>query len=99
MALWCAEQYKHNMALRLPLGAQSHVAVSFETPEYTGQVDGLGTLRVLEAVRLLGMQNDVEYIQAKNKQRDLDYSHVACMQAWDAIRSSDCIHPYVHLEL
>ena len=34
------------------LGAQSHVKVSFETPEYTGQVDGLGTLRVLEAVRL-----------------------------------------------
>ena len=37
------------------LGAQSHVKVSFEIPEYTGQVDGLGTLRVLEAVRLLGM--------------------------------------------
>ena len=35
------------------LGAQSHVKVSFETPEYTGNVDGLGTLRILEAVRLL----------------------------------------------
>ena len=38
------------------LGAMSHVKVSFETPEYTGQVDGLGTLRILEAVRLLGME-------------------------------------------
>ena len=38
------------------LGAQSHVKVSFELPEYTGQVDALGTLRVLEAVRLLGME-------------------------------------------
>ena len=38
------------------LGAQSHVKVSFELPEYTGQVDGLGTLRILEAVRLLGME-------------------------------------------
>ena len=36
------------------LGAQSHVKVSFETPEYTGQVDGLGSLRLLEAIRILG---------------------------------------------
>ena len=36
------------------LGAQSHVKVSFEIPEYTGQVDGLGTLRILEAVRPSG---------------------------------------------
>jgi len=36
------------------LAAQSHVAVSFESPEYTGQVDALGTLRLLEAIRLLG---------------------------------------------
>ena len=40
------------------LGAQSHVKVSFEMPEYTGQVDGLGTLRVLEAVRLIGMEKN-----------------------------------------
>ena len=39
------------------LGAQSHVKVSFEMPEYTGQTDALGTLRVLEAVRLLGMED------------------------------------------
>ena len=44
------------------LGAQSHVKVSFETPEYTAQVDGLGTLRVLEAVRLLGMEKKLSLI-------------------------------------
>ena len=50
------------------LGAQSHVKVSFELPEYTGQVDGLGTLRVLEAVRLLGMQDDVRIYQASTSE-------------------------------
>ena len=50
------------------LGAQSHVKVSFETPEYTGQVDGLGTLRVLEAVRLLGMQDEVRIYQASTSE-------------------------------
>ena len=50
------------------LGAQSHVKVSFETPDYTGQVDGLGTLRVLEAVRLLGMQDDVRIYQASTSE-------------------------------
>ena len=50
------------------LGAQSHVKVSFETPEYTGQVDGLGTLRVLEAVRLLGMQDNVRIYQASTSE-------------------------------
>ena len=39
------------------LGAMSHVQVSFETPEYTADVDGIGTLRILEAVRLLGLAN------------------------------------------
>src|ERR1043166_8881813 len=39
------------------LGAMSHVKVSFETPEYTANADGIGTLRILEAVRLLGLQN------------------------------------------
>ena len=38
------------------LAAQSHVAVSFETPEYTANVDGLGTLRFLEAIRILGLE-------------------------------------------
>src|SRR6195952_2252972 len=39
------------------LGAMSHVQVSFETPEYTANADGIGTLRILEAVRLLGLTN------------------------------------------
>jgi len=50
------------------LGAQSHVKVSFETPEYTGQVDALGTLRVLEAVRLLGMEKKVRIYQASTSE-------------------------------
>ena len=50
------------------LGAQSHVKVSFETPEYTGNVDGLGTLRILEAVRLLGMEGSVRIYQASTSE-------------------------------
>ena len=50
------------------LGAQSHVKVSFEMPEYTGMVDGLGTLRVLEAVRLLGMEKKVRIYQASTSE-------------------------------
>ena len=50
------------------LGAQSHVKVSFETPDYTAQVDGLGTLRVLEAVRLLGMEKKTRIYQASTSE-------------------------------
>jgi len=50
------------------LGAQSHVAVSFETPEYTANADALGTLRILEAIRLLGMQNRVRFYQASTSE-------------------------------
>jgi len=50
------------------LGAQSHVKVSFEMPEYTGNTDGLGTLRVLEAVRLLGMEDKVRIYQASTSE-------------------------------
>ena len=50
------------------LGAQSHVKVSFEMPEFTGQVDGLGTLRVLEAVRLLGMEKKTRIYQASTSE-------------------------------
>jgi len=50
------------------LGAQSHVKVSFEMPEYTSNVDGLGTLRVLEAVRMLGMEKDVRIYQASTSE-------------------------------
>lgn len=50
------------------LGAQSHVAVSFEMPEYTAQVDALGTLRMLEAVRLLGLENKTRFYQASTSE-------------------------------
>lgn len=50
------------------LGAQSHVKVSFEMPEYTGQTDALGTLRILEAVRLLGMENKIRIYQASTSE-------------------------------
>ena len=50
------------------LGAQSHVKVSFEMPEYTADVDGVGTLRILEAVRLLGMENHVRIYQASTSE-------------------------------
>jgi len=50
------------------LGAQSHVKVSFEMPEYTADVDGMGTLRVLEAVRLLGMEDCVRIYQASTSE-------------------------------
>lgn len=50
------------------LAAQSHVKVSFETPEYTAMVDGVGTLKILEAVRLLGMDRDVRIYQASTSE-------------------------------
>jgi len=50
------------------LAAQSHVAVSFETPEYTANADGLGTLRILEAIRLLGLTNRTRFYQASTSE-------------------------------
>lgn len=50
------------------LAAQSHVAVSFETPEYTANVDGLGTLRLLEAVHILGLTKTVRFYQASTSE-------------------------------
>ena len=50
------------------LGAMSHVKVSFETPEYVGNVDGLGTLRILEAVRILGLENKTRIYQASTSE-------------------------------
>ena len=50
------------------LGAMSHVAVSFETPEYVGNVDGLGTLRILEAVRILGLEKKTRIYQASTSE-------------------------------
>ena len=50
------------------LAAQSHVAVSFETPEYTANADALGTLRILEAIRILGLQNKTRFYQASTSE-------------------------------
>jgi GDPmannose 4,6-dehydratase len=50
------------------LGAQSHVAVSFESPEYTADVDGMGTLRLLEAIRILGLQKKTRFYQASTSE-------------------------------
>ena len=50
------------------LAAQSHVQVSFETPEYTANADGLGTLRILEAIRLLGMVDKTKFYQASTSE-------------------------------
>jgi len=50
------------------LGAQSHVAVSFEAPEYTADVDGLGTLRLLEAIRFLGLEKKTRFYQASTSE-------------------------------
>jgi len=50
------------------LAAQSHVAVSFETPEYTGNADALGTLRLLEAIRILDMKDKVRFYQASTSE-------------------------------
>ena len=50
------------------LGAQSHVAVSFETPEYTANGDGIGTLRILEAIRILGLEKKTRFYQASTSE-------------------------------
>ena len=50
------------------LGAQSHVAVSFESPEYTANCDALGTLRLLEAIRILGLTNKTKFYQASTSE-------------------------------
>ena len=50
------------------LGAQSHVAVSFESPEYTADVDGMGTLRILEAIRILSLEKKTRFYQASTSE-------------------------------
>jgi GDPmannose 4,6-dehydratase len=50
------------------LAAMSHVAVSFDTPEYTANADGIGTLRILEAIRLLGMEKTTRFYQASTSE-------------------------------
>jgi len=50
------------------LGAMSHVAVSFESPEYTADIDGIGTLRILEAIRILGLERKTRFYQASTSE-------------------------------
>ena len=50
------------------LGAQSHVKVSFETPEYTANSDAIGTLRILEAIRILGLEKTTRFYQASTSE-------------------------------
>ena len=50
------------------LGAQSHVAVSFESPEYTTDIDAMGTLRILEAIRILGLEKKTRFYQASSSE-------------------------------
>lgn len=50
------------------LGAQSHVAVSFQTPEYTTEVDAMGTLRILEAIRILGLEKKIRFYHASTSE-------------------------------
>lgn len=59
---------KYNPCEIYNLAAQSHVKVSFETPEYTAMVDGLGTLKILESVRLLGMEKTTKIYQASTSE-------------------------------
>jgi GDPmannose 4,6-dehydratase len=61
------------------LGAQSHVKVSFEMAEYTGDVDGLGTLRILDAIRTAGLEKHVRFYQVRLIPFPLDR---ACVQGW-----------------
>jgi GDPmannose 4,6-dehydratase len=49
------------------LAAQSHVGVSFESPDYTANADGIGVLRLLEAIRILGMEKEMRFYQASSK--------------------------------
>ena len=59
---------KHNPTEIYNLAAQSHVKVSFDTPEYTAMVDGLGTLKILESVRLLGLEKTTKIYQASTSE-------------------------------
>ena len=68
-AMNLTELFKNvNLMKFIILGAMSHVAVSFDTPEYVGNVDGLGTLRILEAVRILGLEKKTRIYQASTSE-------------------------------
>lgn len=66
------------------LAAMSHVGVSFETPEYTANADGIGTLRLLEAVRLLGLSEKTRIYQASTSEL---YGFTG-----SAAKGNECIH-------
>ena len=59
------------------LAAQSHVAVSFEEPEYTANSDALGALRILEAIRILGLEKKTKYYQASTSEL-FGFRHTRC---------------------
>jgi len=67
------------------LAAMSHVGVSFETPEYTANADGIGTLRLLEAVRLLGLSEKTRIYQAST-------SEEVRFGTGSAAKGNECIH-------
>ena len=75
------------------LGAQSHVAVSFETPEYTANSDAIGTLRILEAIRILNMTKTVKFYQASTVSLWIVKKHQdrACLFILKSLRSCKTI--------
>src|SRR5687767_4941530 len=70
------------------LAAQSHVAVSFEEPEYTADSDAIGSLRLLEAVRILGMEKRVRFYQASTSELRSEERRVGkeCRSRWSPYR-------------
>ncbi|MDD5031270.1 MAG: GDP-mannose 4,6-dehydratase [Rhodoferax sp.] len=72
------------------LGAQSHVAVSFESPEYTADVDGMGTLRILEAIRILGLEKKTRFYQASTSELYARSCHCGPRPAIHANRIHGC---------
>ena len=73
------------------LAAMSHVAVSFETPEYTANADGIGTLRILDAVRLLGLEKKTRIYQASTS--ELYGVVLKCLVEWWKTQLKK-VHPF-----
>ena len=74
------------------LAAMSHVAVSFEAPEYTGNADGLGTLRILDAVRVLGLEHKkvgVEYFNQQRSEEDNAEESVSAKEAEESVEDEE----------
>ena len=86
------------------LGAQSHVAVSFETPEYTADADAVGTLRLLEAVRILGLSAKTRFYQAATsemfgKVREVPQRRIDTVLSAFAVRRREAVRLLDHGEL